>query len=56
MTGMEAWALVAPILYMEMILNATDEAKNTAMEAYVVIYDALKDSDKRRKDGERDGE
>lgn len=54
MTGMEAWALVATILYMEMILNATDEAKNTAMDAYLVIYDALKDSDKRRKDGERE--
>ena len=56
MTGMEAWALIAPILYMNLVLNATEESKNTAMEAYLITYDALKDSDKRRKDGERDGE
>ena len=48
---MEAWALVAPILYKELVLNTTEEAKNTAMDAYLVIFEALKDSDMRREDG-----
>ena len=45
MTGIESWALIAPILYQNLV-TAKDPEKEIGMEVYLKTYFALKEYDK----------
>lgn len=52
MTGMDAWSIVAPILSSHMnniphVQNGKHVVLNALDEAYVVVYGALSEHDKR---------
>lgn len=53
MTGMEAWHLVAPLIAAHSVAQhqANGEYKlNVLDEAYIVIFGALKEHDKRKRE------
>lgn len=52
MTGMEAWAIVAPILAAHSVPYKTGGKQNLDAldEAYIIVYGALKEHDERQKE------
>ena len=52
MTGMEAWSLIAPLIGQHIGTSKKSEMSPLA-EAYVIVFKALGDYDKRKKEGEK---
>lgn len=46
LTGMETWAIIAPILAAEMVTK-----HDISTDAYIITFRALKEYDERRKEG-----
>lgn len=49
LTGMETWAIIAPILAAEMVTK-----HDIATDAYITTFHALKEYDERRKETRND--
>ena len=52
-TGMEAWSLVAPLIAAHSVATHTANGSpslNALDEAYIVVFGALKDHDKKQKE------
>ena len=52
MTGMEAWSIVAPIIsaHMNNIPQERGTGLNSLDEAYIMVFGALNEHDKRKKE------
>ena len=48
MTGIEAWNIISPILYHNLVAEP-NEFKDVAMDVYLKTYFALKDLDEKEK-------
>ena len=54
MTGMEAWSIVAPLLSPYLNMESYKGEATLLMDAWVMVFGALKEYDERRKDGWRE--
>ena len=50
LTGMETWAIIAPVLAAEMVTK-----HDIATDAYITTFHALKEYDERRKEARKNG-
>lgn len=53
MTGMEAWSIVAPLLSPYLSMESYKGEPTQLMDAWVMVFGALKEYDDRRKDETR---
>ena len=53
MTGMEAWSIVAPLLSPYLSMETYKGEPTQLMDAWVMVFGALKEYDERRKDARR---
>lgn len=53
MTGMEAWSIVAPLLSPYLSMGSYKGDVTLLMEAWVMVFGALKEYDDRREDVRR---
>ena len=51
MTGMEAWSIVAPLLSPYLSMESYKGKATPLIDAWVMVFGALKEYDERRKDG-----
>ena len=49
-TGHEAWALIAPILYQDLVMKRSNPENEIGMDVYLRTYFALKEYDENREE------